>query len=142
MFTILKCLGALYVTPRSLLGILPIKRVREAHFAFIEWTKYIQELREDGIDRLEEISGKKSARVSLGRQFSFCRIQRLLSLPALLDPMNGKSLSASRKDSWEHLLHTARRPRDDWEHHSFRTKPPSHLSGAPEEHSPRLGPVT
>ena len=59
LFTVLARLGVLYVIPRWLLGILPIKRVREANLAFSEWTKYMQELREGTIDRLDEMADKK-----------------------------------------------------------------------------------
>ena len=59
LFTVLARLGVLYVTPRVLLGILPMKRFREAHTAFTEWTKYMQELSDETIARAEEIADKK-----------------------------------------------------------------------------------
>lgn len=58
LFTVLARLGILFVTPRALLGILPLKRFRETHVAFAEWTKYMQELRGETIARLEEIATK------------------------------------------------------------------------------------
>ena len=59
LFTVLARLGVLYVTPRALLSILPMKRVREAHIAFTEWTKYMQELSDETIARPEGIAEKK-----------------------------------------------------------------------------------
>ena len=58
LFTVLARLGVLYVTPRALLGVLPLKSVREAHVAFTEWTKYMQELRGETIARLDEVATK------------------------------------------------------------------------------------
>ena len=60
LFTVLARLGVLYVNPRALLGILPMKRFREAHLAFTEWTKYMQELSDETIARPEEIALKKT----------------------------------------------------------------------------------
>ncbi|KAL6720900.1 hypothetical protein ACLMJK_002825 [Lecanora helva] len=56
LFTVLARLGTLYVTPRALLGKIPLKNIREAHIAFIEWTQYMEELRAETIERLDEIS--------------------------------------------------------------------------------------
>lgn len=58
LFTVLARLGVLFVTPRALLGRLPMNRFREIHVAFTEWTKYMQELRGETIARLEEIATK------------------------------------------------------------------------------------
>ena len=55
LFTVVMRLRVLNVTPRFLLGVLPIERVREAHLAFTEWTKYMQELHDYTMNRLEEI---------------------------------------------------------------------------------------
>ena len=60
LLTMISRLGVLYVTPRPLLGILPMKRVREANHAFTEWTTYMQELQEDTVVRWEELTNTKN----------------------------------------------------------------------------------
>ena len=60
LFTVVSRLGVLSVTPRALMGILPIPRVREANLAFTEWALYMQELRQETSDRLEEVVSKKN----------------------------------------------------------------------------------
>lgn len=70
LMTVLARLGVLYITPRALLGVLPMKRVREAHVAFTEWTKYMQEIRQDTVARLDEIAGQRS-KIILGMYGEF-----------------------------------------------------------------------
>lgn len=58
LFTVLARLGILYVTPRALLKILPMKPFRETQIGFTEWTKYLQELCGETIARKEELAMK------------------------------------------------------------------------------------
>ena len=60
LFTVIERLGTLFVTPRALLDKLPFKATREANVAFTEWTKYMNELREGAISRIDEVAAKKN----------------------------------------------------------------------------------
>ena len=45
-FTVVARLGTIFMTPRAILGMVPLQFFSEAYAAFTEWTKYMQELRE------------------------------------------------------------------------------------------------
>ncbi|KAI9691058.1 MAG: hypothetical protein M1822_008678 [Bathelium mastoideum] len=59
LFTVIERLGIIFITPRALLRALPFKATREAHTAFVEWTKYMQELRAGTAARIDEVVKKK-----------------------------------------------------------------------------------
>jgi cytochrome P450 len=63
LFTVLKRLGYIFLTHRALLGKLPGKGFKEAALAFTQWTKYMQELREQTAARIEEVAAKKNKSV-------------------------------------------------------------------------------
>lgn len=56
-------LVVIYALPRALLGLLPIRVVREAHTAYQEWTKYMQELRVEAMSRIGELRTKRNKTV-------------------------------------------------------------------------------
>ena len=59
LFTVLARLGTLFLAPRVLLASLPMRFFKEAHTAFSEWTKYMQELRTGTLDRMDEVASQK-----------------------------------------------------------------------------------
>lgn len=63
LFTVVARLGTIFMTPRILL-----RFFEEAYVAFTEWTKYMQELREGAVSRIEEVAVKKNKSI-LGDTF-------------------------------------------------------------------------
>ncbi len=128
LFTVLTRLGVLYVTPRPLLRVLPMKRFREANLAFIEWTKYMQELSDETIARPEEIVTKKTKSILGTSLFVLEKSDLLLrtsyrvccSCWHIRIKANRPSSSVRKKYTWKHLLHDLSGPRDDWQHFGFR----------------------
>lgn len=60
LFTVLERLGTIYVTPKALLKRLPGKFFQEASTAYTEWTRYMEELRDETVARLDDIATKKN----------------------------------------------------------------------------------
>jgi cytochrome P450 len=58
LFTVLKRLGLIFMVPRALLGRLPFQACKETYTAFIDFTKYMQTLRTNTLNRIDEISAK------------------------------------------------------------------------------------
>ena len=73
LFTVLKRLATVFMTPRKLLGILPGKFFEEANDGFTEWTKYMQELRQGTVAHIDEVSMKKNKSI-LGEMIPFWRL--------------------------------------------------------------------
>lgn len=69
LFTVLASLGTLFMTPRALLHRLPSKHLKETYIAFTEWTKYMQELHQGTVARIEEVAAKKNKSI-LGEALS------------------------------------------------------------------------
>ena len=66
LFTMLKRLATIFMTPRALLGKLPGQMFKEASESFTEVTKYFQELRSGAAENIEELAGKRNKTI-LGR---------------------------------------------------------------------------
>ena len=66
LFTMLRRLATVFMTPRALLGKLPGKMFKEAHEGFTEVTKYFQELRSGAAENTEELARKRNKTI-LGR---------------------------------------------------------------------------
>lgn len=60
LFTMLKHLATVFMTPRALLSKLPGKMFKEAHEGFTEVTKYFQELRSGASENIRELVGKRN----------------------------------------------------------------------------------
>lgn len=66
LFTMLKRLATVFMTPRALLGKLPGVMFKEAHESFTEVTKYFQELKAGATENIEDLAGKRNKTI-LGR---------------------------------------------------------------------------
>ena len=60
------------MTPRAILGMFPLKFFSEAYVSFTKWTKYMQELRESAVSKIEEVVAKKKKSI-LGKVFPLPR---------------------------------------------------------------------
>jgi cytochrome P450 len=58
LFTVLKRLGLIFMVPRTLLGRLPFQACKETYTAFIDFTKYMQTLQTNTLNRIDEVSTK------------------------------------------------------------------------------------
>lgn len=59
LFTFLDLLGFIFMIPRPLLKSVPLRYFRDAYTAFVEWTQYMDELREGVIARLDEVRARR-----------------------------------------------------------------------------------
>ena len=66
LFTMLRRLATIFVTPRALLARLPGKMFREAYESFTEVTKYFEEFRSGAADNMEVLANKRNKTI-LGR---------------------------------------------------------------------------
>lgn len=66
LFTMLKRLATIFITPRALLVRLPGKMFREAHESFTEVTKYFEEFRSGAAENMEVLASKRNKTI-LGR---------------------------------------------------------------------------
>ena len=73
LFTMLRRLATVFMTPRALLGKLPGKMFKEAHESFTEVTRYFQELRSGAAENIEELAGKRNKTI-LGRYDEYCYV--------------------------------------------------------------------
>ena len=73
LFTMLRRLATVFMTPRALLGKLPGKMFKEAHESFTEVTRYFQELRSGAAENIEELAGKRNKTI-LGRYNEYCHV--------------------------------------------------------------------
>lgn len=58
LFTVLKHLGLIFMVPRALLSRLPFQACKETYIAFVDFTKYMQDLRAKALGKIDEVSAK------------------------------------------------------------------------------------
>lgn len=60
LFTVLKRLGLIFMVPRAVLRVVPLKAFRETYVALMDWTGYMQELRAKASQDVEEVAKKRN----------------------------------------------------------------------------------
>jgi cytochrome P450 len=60
LFTVLARLGLIFMVPRALLRVIPLKAFKETYVALIDWTKYMQHLRARAAEDIEAVSAKRN----------------------------------------------------------------------------------
>ena len=95
LFTMLKRLATIFMTPRALLSKLPGKMFKEANEGFTEVTKYFQELRAGAAENMKELVGKRNKTI-LGRyDHASGEIEELIGL------RGDSGLSSRPRDNWQ-----------------------------------------
>lgn len=60
LFTVLARLGLIFMVPRAVLRVVPLKAFRETYVALTDWTKYMQHLRSKATENFEEVAAKRT----------------------------------------------------------------------------------
>ena len=77
LFGVVTRLATIATTPRALLGKIPFRFFREPYVAFTEWTKYMEELRDNALTGLEETKTKKRRSI-LGQSAAKAEIEIIM----------------------------------------------------------------